>query len=166
MFIILFIYRVSQNKGINKKLSFWTTNRKPHLKTCVQPHFYAQSSQAWAVWESLGFVFPSTDQVTQLINHLFYGIIIFQTETTFLRDLHIVWYVVLYFTNPLSGIKCPKLEQDKNFNWILTISDAKWIGTWNIDDFLQKLKKLVRIVLYGPAISQSDCRKAGPYQLP
>ena len=34
-----------------------------------------------------------------------------------------------------------------------------------MDDFLQKLKKLVRIVLYGPAISQSDCRKAGPYQL-
>ena len=30
--------------------------------------------------------------------------------------------------------------------------------------FLQKLKKAVRIVLYGPAISQSDCRKAGPYQ--
>ena len=35
-----------------------------------------------------------------------------------------------------------------------------------MDDFLQKLKKVVRIVLYGPAISQSDCRKAGPYQLP
>ena len=35
-----------------------------------------------------------------------------------------------------------------------------------IYDFLQKLKKVVRIVLYGPAISQSDCRKAGPYQLP
>ena len=34
-----------------------------------------------------------------------------------------------------------------------------------MDDFLQKLKKLIRIVLYGPAISQSDCRKAGPYQL-
>ena len=34
-----------------------------------------------------------------------------------------------------------------------------------MDDFLQKLKKLVLIVLYGPAISQSDCRKAGPYQL-
>ena len=33
-------------------------------------------------------------------------------------------------------------------------------------DFLQKLKKVVRIVLYGPAISQSDCRKASPYQLP
>ena len=34
-----------------------------------------------------------------------------------------------------------------------------------MDDFLQKLKKVVRIVLYGPAISQSDCMKAGPYQL-
>ena len=34
------------------------------------------------------------------------------------------------------------------------------------DDFLQKLKKVVRIVLYGPAISQSDWRKAGLYQLP
>ena len=32
--------------------------------------------------------------------------------------------------------------------------------------FLQKLKKVVRIVLYEPAISQSDCMKAGPYQLP
>ena len=35
-----------------------------------------------------------------------------------------------------------------------------------MDDFLQKLKKVVPIVLYGHAISQSDCRKAGPYQLP
>ena len=35
-----------------------------------------------------------------------------------------------------------------------------------MDDFLQKLKKVVCIVLYGPAISQSDCRKAGPYHLP
>ena len=30
----------------------------------------------------------------------------------------------------------------------------------------EKLKKVVRIVLYGPAVSQSDCRRAGPYQLP
>ena len=59
-------------------------------------------------------------------------------------------------------LKCPKLEQDKNF----TIYDVKAIGTRKIDDFLQKLKKVVRIVLYGPVISQSDCRKAGPYQLP
>ena len=35
-----------------------------------------------------------------------------------------------------------------------------------MDDFLQKLEKGVRIVLYGPAIGQSDCRKAGPYLLP
>ena len=36
-----------------------------------------------------------------------------------------------------------------------------------MDDFLQKLKKVVLIVLYELAIdSQSDCIKAGPYQLP
>ena len=35
-----------------------------------------------------------------------------------------------------------------------------------MDDFLQKLKKVVRTVLYGPAVSQSYCRKPGPYQLP
>ena len=35
-----------------------------------------------------------------------------------------------------------------------------------MDDFLQKLKKVVCIVSYGSAISQSDCRKASPYQLP
>ena len=35
-----------------------------------------------------------------------------------------------------------------------------------MDDFLQKLKKVDRIVLYGLAISQSECMKAGPYQLP
>ena len=34
------------------------------------------------------------------------------------------------------------------------------------NDFLQKLKKVVRIVLHGPAISQSHCRKSNPYQLP
>ena len=35
-----------------------------------------------------------------------------------------------------------------------------------MDDFLKNLKKMVRIVLYGPAISQSDCRKTSPNQLP
>ena len=35
-----------------------------------------------------------------------------------------------------------------------------------MDDFMQKLKKVVRIVLYGLAISRSDCTKASPYQLP
>ena len=39
-------------------------------------------------------------------------------------------------------------------------------GNLKIYDFMKKLKKVVRIVLYGPAISQSDSRKAGPYQLP
>ena len=34
-----------------------------------------------------------------------------------------------------------------------------------MDDFPQKLKKVVRIVLLGPAIGQLDRRKASPYQL-
>ena len=31
--------------------------------------------------------------------------------------------------------------------------------------FYAKLTKMVGVVLYGQAVSQSDCRKAGPYQL-
>ena len=46
------------------------------------------------------------------------------------------------------------------------MSDARTTETSKLDDFLQKLKKVVRIVLYGPAISQLDCKKTGPYQLP
>ena len=34
-----------------------------------------------------------------------------------------------------------------------------------MDDFLQKLETVVRIVLYGPAIGQSNCKKAGLYPL-
>ena len=43
----------------------------------------------------------SADQVTRLVNHLSYGIIIFQTKTTILQDLLNVWYVLLMFTNRL-----------------------------------------------------------------
>ena len=46
------------------------------------------------------------------------------------------------------------------------MSDARTMEIWKIDGFLQKLKKVVRIVSYGLAISQSDCRKIGPHQLP
>ena len=42
----------------------------------------------------------------RLSKSFLYGIIIFQTKTNFLQDLHIVWYVVLIrFINRLSGIK-------------------------------------------------------------
>ena len=40
----------------------------------------------------------------------------------------------------------------------MRISDARTTETWKMDDFLQKLKKVL--------ISQSDYRKAGQYQLP
>ena len=61
--------------------------------------------------------------------------------------------------------KCPKVQQDKNLSNFDKLR-CQNNGNLKIYDFLQKLKKVVRIVLYGPAISQSDCRKAGPYQLP
>ena len=82
-----------------------------------------------------------------------------------MQDLHIVQQVFLMFTIVCRISKCPKIQQDKN------LSNFDKLRSQNnrnlkIYDFLQKLKKVARIVLYGPAISQSDCRKAGPYQLP
>ena len=74
--------------------------------------------------------------------------------------------VVLMLTNRLSSISVSEIRQDRSFYRNPRISDARTTETWKMDDFLQKLKKVVRIMLYGPAISQSDCRKAGPYQLP
>ena len=64
------------------------------------------------------------DRVTRLVNRLSYAIIIFQTETTSLQDLHTVWYVVLMCTTHFCAILCPKIEQIRilsNFD----ISDAK-----------------------------------------
>ena len=54
-----------------------------------------------------------TDRVTRSVNRLFYSIIIFQTKMTFLKNLHIVSDVILMFTNRLSSIKGPKIEQDR-----------------------------------------------------
>ena len=36
------------------------------------PHFYARPSQARAVRKRSGFVFPSTDRVTRLVNRYYY----------------------------------------------------------------------------------------------
>ena len=38
------------------------------------------------------------------------GIIIFEVKTTFLQDLHIVWYMILMFTNRLFDIKVSENE--------------------------------------------------------
>ena len=64
----------------------------------------------------------------------------------------------------LSDIKVSENTIDKNLS---NFGKLRYKNNRNLKiyDFLQKLKKLVRIVLYGRAISQSDCRKAGPYQL-
>ena len=46
------------------------------------------------------------------------GIIIFETKTTFLQDLRIVWYAVLMFTNRLSGI----ISGGPKVAWLLFVS--------------------------------------------
>ena len=89
----------------------------------------------------------------------------FFNNTTVLQYLHIVQYVFLMFTIVCSISKCPKIQQDKNLSNFVKLR-CQNNRNLTIYDFLQKLKKVVRIVLYGLAISQSDCRKAGLYQLP
>ena len=62
-------------------------------------------------------------------------------------------------------LKCPKIRQDKilsNFENLRCQNSVNLKG----ERFSAKVEKVVRIVLYGPAVSQSGCRKAGPYQLP
>ena len=81
-----------------------------------------------------------------------------------LQDLHIVQYMFLMFTIVCPISKRPKIQQDKNLSNFVKLR-CQNNGNLKIYDFLQKLKKVVHIVLYGPAISQSDCRKTGPYQL-
>ena len=105
------------------------------------------------------------DRVTRLVNRLLDGIIIFQTKTNVMQDLHIIWYAVLMFTIVCPISKCPKIQQDKNLSNFDKLR-CQNNGNLKIYDFLQKLKKVARIVSHGPAISQSDCRKAGPCQLP
>ena len=52
------------------------------------------------------------------------------------------------------------------FYQILTISDARTTEIRKLNDFLQKTEKGDPYHANGPVISQSDCRKTGPYQLP
>ena len=55
---------------------------------------------------------------------------------------------IIMLTNRLSGIKVSENKTGLKFCQNLRIFEV------------------VRIMLYRPAISQSDCRKAGPYHLP
>ena len=60
---------------------------------------------------------------------------------TLLQDLHIVWYVVLMFTNGLSSIDVSKNRTGWKFYQMLTMSGARTMETWKLDDFLQKWKR-------------------------
>ena len=68
--------------------------------------------------------------------------------------------------NRLSGIKVFKNRTGEIF--FPDFDNFRCLNNRNLkmDDFLQKMKEMVRIVLYGPAVSQSDYRKASPYQRP
>ena len=64
----------------------------------------------------------------------------------------------------MSGIKVSE-GRNKSFIefWELPMPEQQKFEKWTIS---AKVEKGVRIVLYGPAISQSDRRNDGPYQLP
>ena len=45
-------------------------------------------------------------------------------------------------------MKVPENKTRYKFNRILRISDVRATETWEMDDFLQKLKMVIRIVFY------------------
>ena len=59
---------------------------------------------------------------------------------------------------------CLKIEQDEDF---IEFDNVRCHNNENLKNgwFSARVEKVVRIVSYGPAISQSDCRKTSPYQL-
>ena len=56
----------------NKRFTNWVTRSVLEIQS---PHFYARPSQAGAVQKRSGFVFPSTDRVTWLVNRYYYLIV-------------------------------------------------------------------------------------------
>ena len=64
----------------------------------------------------MGYYFKAADTDRLSCNRLLkMATQIFQTKTTFLQDLHIVWYLILMFTNRLSGIKVSEIKIRLNF---------------------------------------------------
>ena len=55
-------------KAHNKRFTNRVTRSVLEIRS---PHFYARPSQARAVQKRLGFVFPSTDRVTRLVNRYY-----------------------------------------------------------------------------------------------
>ena len=67
------------------------------------------------------------------------------------------------FTNCLSGIKV----SENKIKILSNSENSRYQNNENLKNgrFSVKVEKGGNIMLYGPPISQSDCRKACPYQL-
>ena len=61
---VIFIFK-KMTMPYNKRFTNRVTQSVLQIRS---PHFHAQPSQAWAVRKRLGFVFPSMDRVTPLVN--------------------------------------------------------------------------------------------------
>ena len=76
------------------------------------PHFYARPSQARAVRKRSGFVFPSTDRVTRLVNRYYYQI---PTKTPKYRKRSVKYQPILpQFFSRQSGKCLPALQNVEN----------------------------------------------------
>ena len=113
-----------------------------------------------------GLRISSMDRVTWVVNRLLMTSLFLNKNDFLARSTHCLvrGSNVLQLVCPV--LKCPKTRRNENFIEVLEITNARTTETSKMDDFLQKLKKVVHIILYGPAISQSGCRKASLYQLP
>ena len=89
----------TQMCSINDLLTGYSVRtRKYEVRSCLYgPSLRGPCVKVRASYFQYG---PSNPVSKLFIN----DIIIFQTKATFLQGLHIVWYVVLMFTNRLSGI--------------------------------------------------------------
>ena len=65
---VVFVWKMMM--ASNKRFTNRVTRSVLEIRS---PHFYARPSQARAIQERSGFVFPSTDRVTRLIN-LYYNL--------------------------------------------------------------------------------------------
>ena len=128
--------------------------------------------KARALHKTEGFVFLSTDRVTRVANTSLHGTIFSPNSLTKANFPQMLRYMIFsnYF-NVNSILSCLKVSKNITGQTI----------PLNIDSVLSKnnrifdnqcfpavvMKKVVRIVLYGPPFNQSNCKKASPYhQMP
>ena len=89
----------------------------------TKPDFFVRPELARAVHISEGCVFPSTDQLTRLVNSLSHGIIIFKAlieEISTNAQIHNFQYCFNVYQSLLSHLKVTKTETAQNFHLLST----------------------------------------------